>query len=309
MPSLALTIPPPVPLLAIGLLVAWLWAIAWTMRRLRRPPRRTYAWAVAKGLPGEPGELSPALRFEAFTFRGPSGATFAGWDIAGLRADGPLVVLSHGWGEGKVAMLERVAALAPLASRLVVWDMRGHGESEGLSDLGVNEPADLLALLETVRGEGADVILYGFSLGAGVSLAAARELAERPGGPCVRAILEAPYRLASTPARAVLGGLGFPAGVTLDAALAWIGWRVGIGPSWRGFDRRLIASQTKGAVLGVIVGGSDPISPPAGAREIAEASGAACREIEGAGHLDLWSPQFRAATLAAVESFAGGETR
>ncbi len=300
--TLLLHIPPPIPLLMLGLLVAWVWAVSWTVRRLTRPPRRTYSWALSRGVPGDPGELVSARAFTAFTFRGHLGRLLHAWDVTGDDPGGPVVVMSHGWGESRIAMLGRVEGLLAQASRVVLWDLPGHGESEGHSGLGATERRDLLALLEVVRdGAECPVVLYGFSLGAGVSLAAAQEA--RVVG-LVGVVLEAPYRMPQTPARAVLGGLGLPAGVTLDAALAWIGLWSGMGLFWSGFDRAILAGELRGKVrILVIHGEHDIISPVADGKDIARRCGGDFVEIQGASHLDVWDSTRREASGGAVRGF------
>jgi len=303
--SLAWTIPPPIPLLLVGLLIAWVWTVWWTVRRLTRPPRRTYGWAVSRGVPGDPGELRTPRVFTSFSFRGHRGVLRHAWDVIGNSRSGPIVVLTHGWGESRVTMLDRADRLLEFSSRVVMWDLPGHGESQGHSGLGAFEHRDLRALLDTVCPvggpvDGPRVVLYGFSLGAGVSLAAAVDI----GDPVVGVVLEAPYRVAHTPARAVLRGLGLPAGVTLDAALAWIGARTGVGPWWNGFDRASLAAKVRGRVQVLVLHGEhDGISPPADGKAIAHECDAEFVEIAGASHLDLWEGTWSDTTRGAVAAF------
>ena len=58
-------------LLFLALSLALLWAIstasiAWM---LTHPPRRTYASAIARGRPGDPGELDRPREFHSWSFR------------------------------------------------------------------------------------------------------------------------------------------------------------------------------------------------------------------------------------------------
>ena len=43
--------------LAIGLVLAYGASVVYCAWVLTHPPRRTYAWAVSRSLPGEPGEV------------------------------------------------------------------------------------------------------------------------------------------------------------------------------------------------------------------------------------------------------------
>src|SRR5438105_2541012 len=98
---------------------------------LTHPARRTYASAVARGKPGDPSELGAALEFSAWGLK-TGGLELPVWDIRGEREDGPVVVLTHGWGDSRIGALARLGAVAATASRVVAWDMRGHGEAPGI---------------------------------------------------------------------------------------------------------------------------------------------------------------------------------
>lgn len=265
-------------LLAIGGLVyavALCVLIAW---RLRHPPRRTYASALARSQPTEPGELSPPLRFESWSFRS-RGVELPAWDMKGRDSNGPTVIFTPGWGDSRIGALPRAAQLAPHASRLIAWDPPGLGEAPGTCSLGVGEVDDLLALIEHVGPR--PIVLYGWSLGAGVSIAAA----SRPGaGSVIGVVAEAPYRYPVTPARNVLRGSSLPHGVSLDGAM----WICGLGGRRR-FDRVLDAEKVACPLL-VIHGEHDAISPPADGRLVAQAarSGSfAC--VFGGDHNRLWT--------------------
>ncbi|MBY0112214.1 MAG: lysophospholipase [Phycisphaerales bacterium] len=280
----------PVLVLGLSLYVGALTLL--TFRRLTRPPRRTYAWAVAKGLPGEPGELTRPRPFERFEF-GRDGTTLVGWSIEGDTPHGPVVVLTHGWADSKVGGLGRVEAVAPLASRVVSWDLRGHGESGGTSTLGLLEKADLLALLDTLES-GTSIVLFGWSLGAGVSIAAAVECDR-----VVGVIAESPYRLATTPARNVLEARAMPWRVNLPLALRL----VGPGAEWRRFDRCVIAARLSVPLL-VIHGEADRISPVEDGRDIAAAGRGEFVPL-AAGHNDVWTGGDREKAEHAVCAFLG----
>jgi pimeloyl-ACP methyl ester carboxylesterase len=181
-----------------------------------------------------------------------------------------------------------------------MWDLPGHGEAPGRCSLGVDEADDLVALVERVAGD-APVALYGWSLGAGMSIAAAAR-----DGRVAGVIAEAPYRLAITPARNVMRMNGLPYRMNLPVAMGLVGLRLGVGVGWRGFDRADLASRLACPLL-VVHGSTDEICPIVDGREIA---GAAPRGeivvIEGAGHNDLWSePAFAAACDGAIGRFLG----
>lgn len=287
------------PVLALGLALYVGVLTVFTHRRLTRPPRRTYAWAVSKGLPGDPGELTVPRRFERFEF---SREALVGWNIEGDRPDGPVVVLTHGWADSKVGALRRVEAVAPVASRVIAWDLRGHGESAGTSSLGLSEKDDLLTLLETLntdtRGESTPIVLFGWSLGAGISLAAAAERTRVRG-----VIAESPYRHPQTPARNVLAARSMPWRLNLPLALRLIGR----GRAWRGFDRCEVAGRVRVPLL-VIHGEQDAVSPIEDGRAIAQAGGGVMLTL-AAGHNDLWTGDAADEASRAVRAFIEGVQR
>lgn len=272
-----------------------------TIRTLTRPPRRTYSWAVARSRPGDPRELTPPREYRSWTFTS-RGSHLPVWDIPGDQPGGPVIVVTCGWGDARVTMLQRGGVLARSASRVILWDLPAHGDAPkgARFTLGAREHEDLLALIaalgEVKPGESAEkVVLYGFSLGAGVSIVAAAS-SQCPA--CVAGVIaEAPYRVPATPARNVLRQIGMPFRWNLPVALACIGVEVGQGFAWRGFDRALHAARLDVPLL-VIHGTNDPVCPIEDGDQIAHAAGAEFVAIEGGAHLDLWNDQKPAQTIA-----------
>jgi uncharacterized protein len=285
-------------LLAVGLALLWLGAVAYIARMLTHPPRRTYASAVAKGWPGDPGELDAPRRFESWTFRS-RGLELPAWEIPGDDPGGPTVILTHGWADSRIGALARVEALAPVASRIIAWDLPGHGSAPGCSALGWGEAADLLALVDS-RAAAGGLALYGWSLGAGVSILAAAHA--KP----LAVIAESPYRFAATPARNVLVARGLPHRAVLAPALAIARAAVGRGRGDAGapFDRAFHAGRL-GCPLLVLHGRDDEICPIVDGRDIASAAPRGrIVEIEGGHHNDLWTDAALAARCSeAVRAF------
>lgn len=274
-------------LLAIGLIVAWFTAVVHVILALTHPPKRGYSWALARGLPSDPSELDSPLAFETWRFAW-RGLELPVWDIRTGRGDGPTVIVTHGWGESRVMSLSRIMAVAPMAARIIAWDLPGHGDAKGRCSLGTLEVDALLAIIEAV---GADrTVLMGWSLGAGVSIAAAAMKTEV----IDRVIAEAPYRIALTPARNVMRMMHMPHRTTLAPAMAWLGLRFMGSAAWHGrgggpgFDRAQHAARLACPLL-VIHGSDDDICPPEDGRDIAAA--AALGEfvlVAGGQHQTLW---------------------
>lgn len=271
-------------LLLVGLVIAIVLMTGYTIRVLTHPPRRTYASALARGRPGDPGELDPGpngkRKCSSWNLRW-NNLDLPVWDIEGDKPDGPVMILSHGWGDSRIGGLTRVPALAAFASRLILWDMPGHGEARGSCSLGTRETGALFELIEHVDEP---VVLYGWSLGAGVSIAVATV---SPG--VTGLIAEAPYRLPSTPARNVFRVFGLPWRVNLPFAMGLLGIRFGVGPRWRGFDRLALAAKLT-VPYAVLHGDEDEVCPVQDGSQIASASpmGVGCL-IKGAGHHSLWT--------------------
>lgn len=288
-------------LLLAGLIAGIVILSAYTAYTLTHPPRRGYAFALARGVPADPGELRfidddgterIGARFEQWTFRS-RGRDLPVWDITGCDPDGPTIILTHGWGDSRVVSLYRAPALLRIARRLIVWDLPGHGESPGRCSLGVHEPADLVALVESLPASSGPIVLYGHSLGAGVSIEAARRLGDR----VAAVIAESPYRVPFTPARNVMRLAKFPYRVNLPLALAVIRPR---------FDR---AEQARGvrAPLLVLHGEMDAVCPLEDAKAIADAAPSGrIAVIPGGGHVDLFTEaRFAGEAEAAVRGFLG----
>jgi len=270
-------------LMTIGLALYAGFLVVSTLLTLQYPHRRTYAWAVSRRLPGEPNELTPALPFRRFEFTS-RGKQLIAWDIEGLNSAGPLLILTHGWSDSKVGALSRIQALAPMCSRLIAWDLPGHGESMGVCEMGLRESEDLLKLLESIEAKNeTPVVLMGWSLGAGVSLVAAASSA------IAGVIAEAPYRLAATPAMNVMRARGSPWRMNLPAALWLVRKRAKVGEAdWRAFDR-VERAKTVHCPLLVLHGSNDIVCPGADASAIASvAPNAKLIEISGARHNDMW---------------------
>jgi pimeloyl-ACP methyl ester carboxylesterase len=97
-----------------------------------------------------------------------------------VHGEGPVILLSHGYGSTSQMWLGQVEPLSR-DHKLVIWDMRGHGQSDYPQDQSLYSEtatvADMAALLNTVGVESA--IVGGLSLGGYMSLAFHRVHPER----------------------------------------------------------------------------------------------------------------------------------
>jgi len=97
-----------------------------------------------------------------------------------VHGDGPPLILTHGYSSTSAMWQGQVAALSE-RHKLVLWDMRGHGQSDYPEDPKAYSEAltvgDIAALLDTVGAKGA--VVGGLSLGGYMSLAFYRAHPER----------------------------------------------------------------------------------------------------------------------------------
>lgn len=297
------------------MLAYWLLLVGWTIWRLTHPPRRTAGTALGQGRPVDPSRLTPARVFAEWSITH-RGVTCPVWDITGDDPSGPVIIFSHGWGDSRIGALSRVQALAPHASRLIAWDMPGHGDAGGACTLGTREVDALLTLLSqlaSTRDQPQRVVLFGWSMGAGVSIAAASKMPAAASDSIganvhiVGVIAESAYRDAPTPARNVLATQNLPHRSNLVPALACIGMDAGVGNALTRrdprFDRENLARTLRERGISVLIlhGDADPISPVADARAIADAAGATIHVISAGGHFGLWTdPRIAAEVTDAV---------
>jgi pimeloyl-ACP methyl ester carboxylesterase len=245
-----------------------------------------------------------------------------------------VVIVTHGWGDARVTMLPRLEPLVSSARRVIIWEMPGHGEAGGVCRLGARELGLLRALIGRVveeeqggtalravmdvhrvqedtarRAVPPGIVLYGSSLGAGLSIAAAAgDHVARIAG----VIAEAPYRTPIEPAWNLAKALQLPHRVNLPVAMTIMGvlfagdWRWGRRKpeGVRGFDRAALAASLRVPLL-VLHGSEDVICEPASGKAIADAAPLGrFVEIAGGGHNDLWIvPERRDVMMAAVTGF------
>ncbi len=290
-----------IQILAIGFVIGLGSLILYTAWMLTHPPRRTYAWSVSRSQPGDPSELDEPLQFESDEIDTKHGRVPI-WDIAGRDPNGPVVLMIHGWGSSRQGALKRVYPVADHASRIIAWDLPGHGEAPAHARMGGDEHEAAIELIAALGISEQDLVLFGWSMGAGISLAIAADARcpQRLRG----VICEAVYREPETPAQAVLALRGMPHRLNLKPALSLIGAKLGQGARWRGFDRARLAARVQVPVL-LLHGDQDPVSPLQDALDVSENASRTERcIIAGAGHNNIWAdPHYRAAAGEVVSGF------
>ncbi len=263
-----------IPLLLIGAAIAVAGYVALVTLEALRPPRRAAAWAIANGLPVSPEALG--LEASEWTLER-DGVRMPVWDLA-LRDTGPTVVFVHGWGRSRVDSLARIGPFLGTAGRILLPDLRGHGDGTGSTRLGdAVEEADCAELVGRLGG-GARVVLAGHSMGATLAIRVAA--ADRTGR-IAAVVAIAPYDTVRTPLRCRLVARDLPAGPFVGMTLAALA-AFGIGrPSTRA------AAAALRVPLLVIAGEADRVVPCEESRGIAEAGRGEFVAVAGGEHADL----------------------
>ena len=156
-------------------------ALAWnTMRPYRRTPIET-------------PEIY-GLDYQAFTFQSQDAVRLAGWYVpASSHAPHGVIILCHGIGGSKDAMLDSARYLHNAGFAAILFDFRARGESGGNNcTLGFRETDDLQAAVQwaerTPELQGAPIGVMGESLGAATAIMCAART------PQIRAVIaEAPF--------------------------------------------------------------------------------------------------------------------
>ncbi|MHC4414110.1 MAG: alpha/beta fold hydrolase [Planctomycetota bacterium] len=281
-------------LLAVALVAAILVVSILIALDALRPPRHTAGYAVACGLAVDPAESG--LDHDEWSLDLPGGVTLPVWEIGGKgqRDEGtegrwggsamdgrpPLTaVFVHDWGQSRIDMLAHLEPWDELCDRIVLYDLRGHGDAAGGGGrLGSCEDQDLLALLERL-GAGS-FILVGCGLGAGIAIAAATRT--RPAGDrIVGVVAYGPHRDLGALLRGRLRTAGHPARPLADLARLWL-FAGGIRP----VRIERVAADLRRPLL-VIHGTDDRLSPVGHAERLVDAApDAVLHRVKGAGHLD-----------------------
>lgn len=287
-------------ILLVGLALYFVLLVLYTIWGLSHPPRQTYASAVSKGIPGDPSELDKPLDYKEHTIDG-SKAKLAVWDITGAKPDGPTVIMTHGWGSSRIAGLKRIQAFTNHASRMILWDLPGHGDSQGNTNLGASEHNDLESIIQWTDPKH-QLVLVGWSMGAGVSLAYANQASKADS--LAGIICEAPYIDPLTPARNVIRLRGVPFRFNLPPTMWILGMLFGVGPKWTGFARDEHAKAIKEPIL-ILHGSNDPVCPIAHGQQIKEcAHNAQLGIIDAGGHNNLWTDEvFQSQMVEQVDAF------
>jgi len=270
-------------LMAVALLVLVWIGTAVLVYTLVHPPRRTAGVAMARGEPTDPVEAG-APSYETHALVSADGSHLELWEIPGQAPGGPTLIMLHGWGDGRLGELLWLDVLRPIASRLILFDLRGHGECPpGRCGWGLVEIDDALAVIDWARLRGKEpVVLFGYSMGAAIAIGAA----VRAASSVAAVIADSPYQSIGRAVRGTMRIQRLPTWPVATLGLAWLRWR---GALPADDDLTALASRLTVPLL-VLHGSADGVTPLCDARQIAAAAPmgslvefASCNHVQAAG--------------------------
>jgi alpha-beta hydrolase superfamily lysophospholipase len=245
----------------------------WLTKPTRGPLRRT------------PADLG--LAFEELTCRTTDGYRLRGW-LVEPPAPKATVVLFHGVRNTREQMLSRIAFLVPAGYRCVLFDHRGHGESQGrIASFGYYERMDVRAVLKLAAQRWPDRprAALGQSMGAAALCYTAQEV--------VRAVdavvLESLYRDIFSAFHNRLDAGHYPPFMKrlASSVVRVCGWRLRIKPSLLTPLEHI--AEFAPTPLMIVAGIEDRHSTPAEAQSLFDRSNSPGELllIPGAGHNDV----------------------
>lgn len=256
--------------LAVPLLGSWLLSQAST-----RPDERNLT-----SVPADFGVEFESVRFPSRD----QAVQLAGWWLPADTGK-PAVVFGHGLFRSRREILERACALNRCGYPVLLFDFRGHGDSDpGPLTLGYRERLDVLGAVDFARLRTAlpRTLLAGVSMGATAALLAAAEDPERVAG----VLADSPFlSLHATVGRHVWLFLRLPA-FPFTQVFTWNLARLGSFPPEELDLRRALPRLDSIPVL-LVYGRDDPRMPPEEAEEILRLVPSTRKRlwfVEGAGH-------------------------
>ncbi len=104
------------------------------------------------------------------SFKTRDGLTLRGWWIPGTRHES--IVMIHGLSNSRQEPLDKAGYLHGAGYNLLVFDLRGHGQSDGEgTTMGFREPEDARAAVAEARAlDPGPIALFGYSLGASIAV-------------------------------------------------------------------------------------------------------------------------------------------
>jgi uncharacterized protein len=140
----------------IALVAIWI-AGSWAMEYTALHPRH---WSIG------PPPSARGWVYRDVSFKDSAGLTLRGWWIPGTLKS--TVVMVHGWTASRQEPMGRADYLHKAGYNLLLFDLRGHGQSDGnYTTIGWLEPDDVHAAVTFARSQSpGPIALLGYSMGA-----------------------------------------------------------------------------------------------------------------------------------------------
>jgi uncharacterized protein len=132
-----------------------------------------------------PTPAAQGIAYRDVAFKNSDRMTLRGWWMPGTRHQ--TLVMIHGWTSSRREPMSKAGYLAAAGYNLLVFDLRGHGASDGsYTTMGFKETDDVRAAIALAQGldPGAPIALFGYSMGGALAV----EEASR--NPAVAAVVE-----------------------------------------------------------------------------------------------------------------------
>jgi uncharacterized protein len=255
------------------ILLAWLAASFIGERETLHPERRALG----------PTPAVRGMSYSDVSFKTADGLVLRGWWIPGTQHR--TIVMVHGLSNNRGEGLDKAGYLHQAGYNLLVFDLRGHGQSDGSgTTMGYQEPKDVRAAVSEAKTlDGGPVVLFGYSLGAATAVedaatdsnvaAVVEDSGFSSAGDVFLARFSEITRLPNTPLAAAVVAFG-----TID-----------IGTSLWNVDPAAMAARLHKPML-AIVGDADTIVPPAEGLALYRAAQGPKQllEVPGAGHVQAY---------------------
>jgi len=246
-------------IIGLGLVLAFSW---WAVHAYTHPVRHQVT--------RPPDDLS----YESVVFPSADGLSLVGWFVSPSEEarNDAAIILCHGYGGTRSEMLPDAAILGQHGYSALLFDFRGHGESEGdLVTLGHDEVKDVQGAVAYVLARpdvSPDRIgLLGHSMGGAIAIRAAARISE------IRAVVtEGAYAsLADTIANDFTTLTGLPSFPFAPLMVALGEWQVGL--DIKGVQPVQDVVRLSPRPVLFIHGLSDPVIPPENGRRLYQAAG------------------------------------
>ena len=146
--------------------------------------------------------------FETVSFETTDGYTLSGWFIPARSPSSRTLLICHGMGANRSAFLSHLPVGDALHANVLMFDFRGHGDSEGHTiSFGDREQLDVLAAIRFLRTQKSEQSRQLIALGVSMGAASLTGAAARVEPPLDAVVLDSGFAAAGELADSYLGWL------------------------------------------------------------------------------------------------------